>query len=727
MSFKFPNPDKADKWVDKILSYPAIGDNELTLRKAYWVASVACAFVIICLTITFWIINPQLKILLTYGLFLSILFLEFIIAGIVIRRNLSWLMFFNQSMMTIGTFFCILKLGGIPYSGGLIFVGFFVVLFSLDFQKKRYSIWLFIIYVITVILAGVLHPYLSIPPEMTPGVNIALYVINLLWISSFSFLFVLNFVSERVKIEQLEAKRLKELDEIKTKFYSNITHEFRTPLTIILGMVDLIKDQPEKWLEEGVRKIDNNGKILLHQVNQMLDLSKLEANAMSVHMIQADIVLYIRYLIELFQSVANSKEITLQYSQGMEQLMMDYDPGNLLQIISNLVSNALKYTQVGGSVEVKTALADDRQSVFEIRVTDNGPGIPEDQLPFIYDRFYRVDHSNNQSISGSGLGLAVTRELVKLLNGTIKAESVYGQGTEFVITLPVTNNAPLDNIQKLPDADEKISTFFALHDTLKMANTTREDVQDDKPLLLIVEDSQDVVGYLLTFLEPEYNVHLASNGREGLEKALALIPDVILTDIMMPEMDGIELLEKVKNNVRTSHVPVIILTARADIVSRLEGIEKGADAYIAKPFNKEELIMRLNKLIELRKKLQERYAAAVDFPPGQDNDYTIEDSFMQKIREVMTVNLADEMFDIQQLCQAVAMSRAQLYRKFKSLTNKTIGEYLRSLRLLKARELLMTSDINVSEAAYSTGFKNLSHFSRVFTEEFGVNPSEVHK
>lgn len=724
---KFPDLHKVDKWVEKIISYPGIDDKALILRKDYWLASFACGFVIICLTLTFWIIHPQLKILITYGLFLIIIFLEFIIASIVIRRNLEWLMFVNQSLMTIGTFLCILKLGGIPYSGGLIFVGFFVVLFSLDFQKISHSIWLFIIYVITVILAGALNRYLSVPPEMTASVNITLFVINLLWISSFAFLFVMNFISQRVKIEQREAKRLKELDEAKTRFYTNITHEFRTPLTIILGMADLIRNQPEEWLDEGVIKIENNGKILLHQVNQMLDLSKLEANAMPVNMIQADIILYIRYLVELFQSLAGSKNITLQYLPKTDHFMMDYDPDKLMQVISNFVSNALKYTQSGGLVEISSALTNNREPELEIRIKDNGPGIPKDQLPCIFDRFYRVDHSNAQSIEGSGLGLALTRELVKLLNGTITAKSEYGEGTEFVITLPVTNNAPFNEAGELTETDERISTFMVFHDKKSTATTVKEVVQKDKPLLLIVEDSNDVVRYLLTFLEPEFNVHTAVNGKEGVEKALELIPDIILSDIMMPEMDGIALLDKVKNDIRTSHIPVVILTAKADITSRLEGIERGADAYIAKPFNKEELVMRLNKLIELRKKLQERYSSIGHFAVTQDKEYRLEDSFMQKIREIMFANLSDEMFDIHRLCLAVAMSRAQLYRKFKSITDRTLSEYLRSLRLLKARELLRTSDINVSEAAYKTGFKNLSHFSRVFTEEFGVNPSEVHK
>ena len=244
-------------------------------------------------------------------------------------------------------------------------------------------------------------------------------------------------------------------------------------------------------------------------------------------------------------------------------------------------------------------------------------------------------------------------------------------------------------------------------------------------MLLIVEDSYDVTEYLQALLETNYRVQLAVNGKEGLEKALKLGPDIILTDIMMPEMDGIEFLDKVKNDIRTSHIPVVILTAKADIASRLAGLERGADAYIAKPFNEKELIIQLNRLIKLRKKLQKRYATIGQLAGPKDTKFKTEDSFIQKVHEFMQANLDKEPFDLKKLCYEVAMSRTQLYRKFKSLTNRTIYEYLQVLRLLKAKELLITSGITVSEAAFQTGFKNISHFSRVFTKEFGVNPSKI--
>ena len=713
-----------DKWVERSIGYPNLSKEDLILRKDYWISSVACFLVIISLTLYFWITHPEFKILLTYGLFLTFIFTTYIIAGFVVHHNLKWLMFTNQVLIIVSTFICILKLGGITHSGGLIFVGFFVVLFSLDFHHTRNSIWLFIIYIITLISAGVLHPYLTTAPEMTSSANIFLFVINLIWISAFSFMFLLNFISQRVEIEHKEAVRLKKTDEAKTKLYINITHEFRTPLTVILGMADLIRTKPKKWLKKGTRKIENNSKILLNLVNQMLDLSKLQAGEMRVNKVQGDIVLYIRYLIELFHSMAEEKRITLKYSPEPDHFLMDYDPEKLMQIISNLVSNAIKYTLPGGKVEILSVIADNDISRFEIRVKDNGIGIPKNQLPHIFDRFYRVesDHKDTKGEPGSGLGLALTLELAKLLEGKILAKSIYGKGTEFIVSLPVSNDATLKEPAELSDMESNVSAFTHIHN--KKSNLKKTSKHKNKPNLLIVEDSNDVIEYLHALLEADYHIHVAFNGKEGWEKALQLVPDIILTDVMMPEMDGIELLEKVKNDMRTSHIPVVILSAKADIASRLTGLERGGDAYLAKPFHKRELKVQLKRLIDLRKKLQERYANIEYFKGSPDKNSKIEDSFIGKIRDFMLTNLGEEI-NIKSLCIEVAMSKTQLYRKFNLLTDKTLFEYLQSLRLHHAKELLMTSSLNVSEAAYQTGFKNISHFSKVFTKEFGVNPSKI--
>ena len=717
--------NKADQWVTKVLSYPGIEKDTLMQRKIYWLASIAVTLMILSLTIAYHIIFPQLRILIYYGLFVALIYLQGVIYPLILPRYGVWLMFVNSVLVAVVTFITILKLGGIPYSGGLVIVGLGLVLFTLNFRERSHSLLIFIIYVITVILAGVLHPYLTVPPEMTTAVNVSLYVINLLWISGFALVFVMSFISQRVKVEQMETDRIKDLDDIKTRLYTNITHEFRTPLTMITGMTDLIRNNPERWLIEGSEKIDRNAEILLNLVNQMLDLSKLEAGAMPVTMIRSDINLYIRYIVELFRSVATTAKITLNYAPCEGQPVIDYDSDKLMQIISNLLSNALKFTQPCGKVEVSTALTGSGR--FEIRVGDNGPGITEDYLPHIFDRFYRVPEGNIYTYPGSGLGLALTKELVKLFDGTITVESVFGEGTEFTVSLPVTCYAPLQEGPGLHELKGRILPFIPHIERIANCSQTQGKLRKEKPMLLIVEDNDDVVSYLMTLFEKDYDITIAVNGREGINEALEHVPDIILSDVMMPEMNGIEMLEKLKNDIRTSHIPIVLLTAKADIASRLEGLERGADAYIAKPFIKEELLVQIRTLVEQRKKLQERYASIGLLILPDDKNFHIEDSFMNKIREILISNLSDETFDVNSMCREMGMSRTQLYRKFRSLTDKTPNDYFLTLRLHKSKDLLMEQDITVTEAAYRVGFKNVSHFSRAFSREFGVSPRNVTK
>ena len=717
--------NKADNWITKRLSYPGIDEKTRRQKKINWLASVAVTGMIFCLTLAYHIIFPQLRILIYYGSFLTVVFLQGVIYPMIFHRVGLWLLIVDQTLVALATFFAILELGGIPYSGGLVVVGLAMVFFSLNFRHKSHSVWIYIIYSISVILAGILNPYLTVPPEMTPEVNISLYVINLLWISGFATVFVLNFISQSVKLEHNETTRLKELDEAKTKYYTYITHEFRTPLTVITGMTDLIRKDPGKWIIDGTEKIDRNAGLLLNLVNQMLDLSKLEAGAMPVRMIRSDINLYIRYVVELFQSVAVSRRITLNFTPANPELIFDYDAEKLMQIVSNLISNALKFTLPLGHVEVTTSLTDDGR--FQLRVSDSGTGISEDFLPYIFDRFSREQANNTNANPGSGLGLALTKELVKLLNGSITAESVVDEGTEITVTLPVTYNAALQEVPGLHELKTRISSFFIHHDKREERQAGHLPKSKEKHILLIVEDNDDVVSYLVNLFAGEYDVLVANNGEEGVRKAIENVPDIILSDIMMPVMDGIRMLDIVKNDLRTSHIPFVILTARADVASRLDGLARGADAYIAKPFDMTELQVQLRSLIEQRKKLQERYAKPGNPILSDELDFHFEDAFMKSTMALMMANLSNENFDIQKLCHEMTMSRTQLYRKFRSLTDKSPNDYFRSLRLHKAKDLLAGTRITVAEAAYKSGFKNVSHFSRVFTEEFGIKPREIHK
>ena len=400
---------------------------------------------------------------------------------------------------------------------------------------------------------------------------------------------------------------------------------------------------------------------------------------------------------------------------------MDFDADKLMQIVSNLLSNALKFTPKDGKVELSTENLLSQHSL-SIRVKDNGPGIAAEHLPQIFDRFYRIENPLLQSQSGSGLGLALTRELITLMNGTVSVESEPGAGTQFTITLPVTNEAPLK---------EKMTEIETLEFTDSAERFQINKLPPDNtnaPVVLIVEDNRDLTEYLQHILATEYRVVSAADGKSGLEQAFELIPDIIVSDVMMPVMDGIALLERLKSDIRTSHIPVVMLTAKADITSRLTGLEKGADEYLAKPFHEKELRIRLRNLIDMRERMQQHFASLTpDAAHLQDKSLKIENEFIRKIRAFMEENIAAEEFEIQQLCRQMAMSRAQLYRKFKALTGKSVFEYLRTLRLHKAKELLLTSTLNVTQVCFDVGFNNLSHFSRIFTEEFGRKPSDFRK
>ena len=720
---------KINDRVNQLLTYPEIDEESLNLRKNLWLSSIGMTIAITGMTILGWALD--LPLIVDYGIILLIGTVPTIIVVPFVRKYLDWIFFSIHFSMIWITFYFMIKLGGLLNSAGLMFTGISALYVSIGFQNTRLTVWLFINYMLSLVATAFIQPMLTPAPEMTPGKNLLFFAVNCSWQAGYTLMLILNNISQKKKladVRQAETARLKELDEVKTRLFTNITHEFRTPLTIILGMASLVKEKPNEWLESGTEKIRNSIQYLLHLVNQMLDLSKLESGAMPLHIFQQDIILQLRYLVESFSSMALSRNIQLQFTPHTNHYLMDYDADKMMHIVTNLVSNALKYIQDGGSVVVSTVeIAKNGSNDLLIRIQDNGQGIPDQHLPFIFDRFYRIEEDVAQFENGSGLGLALTKELVKLMDGSISVDSKPGEGTTFTLKFPVSNNAPLKEMAGFSDVKEKISAFLPVSKK-KYEKPADSNIDDsERPILLIVEDSPDLVEYLTAILENEYHLEVAANGREGLKKAMECIPDIILSDVMMPEMDGITMLEKLKTDERTSHIPIVMLTAKADIASKLTGLERGADDYLAKPFNEEELHVRLKKLVELRRLLRERYASMETLPKTNDKAIIIEDAFMLKIRSIMEAHLDNDQFGIYELCKEIGMSRAQLYRKFKSLTDKTVNEYLMNFRLFKANEMLMNSDLNVSEVAYEVGFKNLSHFSRAFTEAFGLNPSSVRK
>lgn len=711
-------------WIERLNDYPGCNRKDLNVRAQLWVGTFYALLHALLLTFAFWIFAPEaLKVLIGYGYFLVITLTAFLIINPRIRKNYKFVSAIQETILLVGTFITILHLGGIATSGGLIVVALAMVLSSVPLQDSKISVFLFLIFTLIVIVSGLFNSFFSAPASLTPKINSILFMVNTLSMSGLALFLILSFIAQQRKLEQLEANKLKELNDAKNKLFTNITHEFRTPLTVIQGMTNLIKTYPGEWVEKGTVKIENQTRNLLALVNQMLDLSKLEAGSMPLHNYQSDIISYLKYLSDSLVSLALRKNIQLNFIPENRHFIMDFDQEKIMYIVSNLLSNAIKYTPGYGTVELYAGQLKEKNE-FVIKVSDNGPGIPPEHLPFIFDRFFRVEEDQGTQEGGTGLGLALVNELVKLLGGSVRVRSSMGSGTAFTVVLPVTNNAPEKEIMPYETLfpGDFVTASYQLDNQFRYSGS--EISTSELPILLVVEDSHDLKLYLKALLEKQYKLEFASNGKAGLQLALDHIPDIILSDVMMPEMDGISMLDSLKHDIRTSHIPVIMLTAKADIDSRLIGLEKGADEYLAKPFNENELLIILKNLIKIRKKLHERYASPEDFPPLPENGYKIEDAFMAKIKQVLETNLDDDEFNINQLCCELAVSHTQLYRKFKSISNKTIAEYFKSLRLHKAKTLLSTTAMNVTEVAFAAGFKNLSYFSREFTHQFGKSPKE---
>ncbi len=518
--------------------------------------------------------------------------------------------------------------------------------------------------------------------------------------------------SQKSKEAQLEVENLKKFDTIKNNFYTNITHEFRTPLTVIMGMNENIEGhQKEK------RLIKRNSKNLLQLINQLLDLSKLESANLKLHKKQGDIIEYLQYLGESFSSMATDKGIQLTFYSEEEELLMDYDEVKIQHIIYNLLSNALKFTFEGGKVimHLQKVIQED-QPFLKLIVRDTGIGIPKSQIAHIFDRFYQIDHANKES--GTGIGLALVKDLVQLMDGEIEVKSQEGKGAVFTIYLPIETKFPLDT-ETLTNAKSKIIA----NKTNSTATTaiTKDATDLDLPILLIIEDNEDVVTYIQSLLDKQYTIYVAQNGQAGIEEAIRLVPDIIISDVMMPIKNGYEVCEALKKEERTDHIPIILLTAKSSQKDKIEGLKYGADAFLTKPFYKEELLLRIEQLVAIRQKLQQRYAVDITTPTI---DQPVENIFLTKILKSIEVHLDDATFSVPELAATLAMSKSQLYRKLKALTGETPSYYIRITRLKKGKELLQTTQMNISEIAYEVGFTDPNYFSRSFQQQFGKSPSD---
>jgi signal transduction histidine kinase/DNA-binding response OmpR family regulator len=541
-----------------------------------------------------------------------------------------------------------------------------------------------------------------------------------------------------LKMKQFEAQKLQEIDHLKSRFFANISHEFRTPLTLILGpMEQMLSGMFKGNLKETYRIIIRNGKRLLQLINQLLDLSKLEAGRMTLQARPLELIRLLKALVQSFSSLAERKKITLTFKAEEESILVYADKDKLEKIVLNLLSNAFKYTQAGGTISVKVTtsskadqpVASTDDGFVELRIADTGLGIAGEHLEKIFDRFYQADETYDQERSSTGIGLALVKELVELHHGEIFVDSRINEGTEFCVRLPLGKAHLKDEeivdkpaAEAVPDSPVDADLFVAELDSSRAIEKEPAIPDEEATIVLIVEDNLDVRSYIREILEPFFRIIEAYNGQEGLDKAVEVIPDLVVSDIMMPGMDGYELCKRLKTDERTSHIPVILLTARAASESKLEGLETGADDYIVKPFDSKELLARVKNLIKIRRQLRQRFSREIILKP-QDIAVTPMDAvFLQKVQTVVDAHLDDEDFSIEMLGHEVGMSRSQIHRKLRALVDQSASRFIRSMRLQRAVELMKKRAATLTEIAYMTGFHSQAYFTTCFQEQFGCSP-----
>ncbi len=537
-----------------------------------------------------------------------------------------------------------------------------------------------------------------------------------------------------LELERLEREKLEEVNRMKLQFFTNISHELRTPLTLILSPLEqLIRNPDEKpHLHRIFTRMHFNANRLLTMINQLLDIRKNEAGLMKLRVGKGDLVKFVKEIALSFREMAKQRNIRFHFTADHPELPLWFDPDQIEKVLFNLLSNAFKFTRDGGEVRIYVGL-NDAGSHAQIRVKDNGAGIPEGDAEHIFDRFFQVENNAESSRKGgTGIGLSLAKSIVEKHKGAIEVTSKEGQGACFTVTLPLgedhftwdekrrgQTNPPVEGKSESMNFLDPQEEAYSLP-----ANPLQTAAPKDAPLILLVEDNPDIRAYLRENFESEYRILEAANGLEGLQIARAECPDLIIADIAMPKMDGIEMCAKVKSEMITSHIPVILLTARTSMVFKVDGLETGADDYITKPFNMHLLALRVRNLIESRKKLREKFGRSFDLNPTAENLNTLDKEFLERIRAEVESHLEDEHFSVDQLAATLCMSRMHLYRKLKALSGQSPNKVIRSIRLKKAAQLLLSGQYNVSEVTYMVGYNDLKSFREQFKKEFGVSPSD---
>jgi len=527
----------------------------------------------------------------------------------------------------------------------------------------------------------------------------------------------------RLEQERREAQQLHELDMMKIRFFTNVSHEFRTPLTLILTPLEsLINSLPQEYsVRNQLTLIQRNANRLLNLVTQLLDFKKLEIEETKYKPEKGDIVAFVREIVNTFSELSQRKHISFSFESDSIEKICLFDPEKLSRIMYNLLSNAFKFTPAHGQVSVAiSALAQEQAEWVQIQVRDSGIGIPPEAQEKIFDRFYQHTLPDHIANEGSGIGLSITKEFVRLHGGTIAVESVEGKGSTFTIRIPFqAADGNLNPLVTEPKAEQT--------DTVSVPEAIMKPMKKDKPLLLLVEDNDEFRAYLKEVLMQDYQILEAANGKAGFEMTLEKIPDLIVSDVMMPEMDGMEMCRLIKSDNRVSYIPVILLTARAEEEQQLQGYETGADAYITKPFKLAILQVRIRNLVKQRELFRQQFQQHIKIRPSEMATQSMDEQFISKAVKVVESHISNAEFTVEELSMEMAMSRVYLYKKLLALTGKTPIEFIRVIRLSRAVQLLEKSQLSISEIAYQVGFNNPKYFARQFKEEYKVLPTEYRK
>jgi two-component system, sensor histidine kinase ChiS len=531
----------------------------------------------------------------------------------------------------------------------------------------------------------------------------------------------------QLELEKVTTDSLRNLDQLKSNFFANISHEFRTPLTLILGQIESVMSSAIDIKEKGKLQVANrNAKRLLTLINELLDLSKLESGTMELAATRQNIVSFLKSLFYSFESLADNKGIELGFESEADYIHVSFDSDKMEKVFYNLMSNAFKFTHGDGRIDISIRIERDRLVVISVK--DTGIGIPEERLVHVFDRFYQVDGSSTRENEGTGIGLALARELAELHKGKISASSQENVGSEFVVTLPLGTNGSEEGdsvdiyaqnmlpeqVGSTPEPLEKVDGPEAI---VPGENENRE-------LILVVEDNTDVRLYIREKLEKTYRVAEARNGEEGLKMAQDEIPDLIISDVMMPKMDGYQYCRAIRADERTSHIPIIMLTARADINDKIDGLGTGVDVYLTKPFNARELQANVRNLIQQRIQLRRRFSTSTVIRPSDVSSVSVDQAFLEKVVKTIETHFEDDQFSVESLGAHVNMSVSQLNRKLNALIDQPPGHLIRSLRLQRAADLLVQKAGTVSEICYKVGFSDNAYFSRAFKKQFGCSPSD---